>query len=257
MMNEALALLDEMKRVQVNPDVITYTALIAGFAKAKSWTRERIWSSVAMLLEDMKARNVKLDVAVFASLIRLCSELSELKRTERYFKEMTDQDIQPDFQIYFALIRCCEKVNKSPKKYLQPCICLLRDKMDQDPPVSRKIYTAFFSVCASARDDAFYLIWEALKLFLKQKNFKLYAFQFRAMIQTCLCLEDFDRAYSVLEEMESLSIAPNSLIFIPFFSYLVKKKDSAKTQRTYAKMEQLEIEQTGKLRTLLTELNLI
>jgi pentatricopeptide repeat protein len=76
-MQSAVAVVGEMRALRIEPDVITYNALLDGWAK-----RGDVWEA-ADVMEQMQAAGVKPDVSSFCTLIYACMKVTGLTSSLR------------------------------------------------------------------------------------------------------------------------------------------------------------------------------
>jgi pentatricopeptide repeat domain-containing protein 1 len=87
----------------VQPDVITYSALISACEKGAQWQR------AMEVFKEMKTAGVKPDDITYSALISACEKGAQWQRAMEVFKEMKAAGVKPDAITYSALISACEK----------------------------------------------------------------------------------------------------------------------------------------------------
>jgi pentatricopeptide repeat domain-containing protein 1 len=82
----------------VQPNVITYSALISACAKGAQWQR------AMAVFEEMKAAGVQPNDITYSALISACDKGAQWQRAMEVFEEMKEAGVQPNVQTFNPLI---------------------------------------------------------------------------------------------------------------------------------------------------------
>ena len=99
----AVSLLDEMRRVGVEPNLFSYSAAISACAKDAQWER------ALSLLEEMPQRGIEPDVICFSAAITACEKGRQWERAVALLEEMRRRGVQPDVICFNSIISAFEK----------------------------------------------------------------------------------------------------------------------------------------------------
>lgn len=94
---EASKLLLLMSNKNIQPDIVTYNALISAFLRWKQY------KNAEHILERTKKANL-CDILTYAAFISHYSQLDNTAQVSKYFQEMKNWGLQPDSMIYHALL---------------------------------------------------------------------------------------------------------------------------------------------------------
>lgn len=126
----ALRLMGEMNVTNVEPDTITYSALISACGRGKQVyifpthlptlvscapSNDYAdflfqWELASTLLERMPAARVRPNIITYNSLISACEKAGRLDQALGVFDKLLASGLDPDVITYSALISACEKV---------------------------------------------------------------------------------------------------------------------------------------------------
>merc|ERR1712146_613455 len=138
---EALRLLDEMKKNNIAPDTITYSAAISACEKGGQ-SQEAL-----RLLDEMKKNNIPPNTITYNAAISACEKGGQWQEALRLLDEMKKNNIAPNTITYNAAISACEKGEQ-----WQEALRLL-DEMESKKLLPREITVAsiidFHGFCLS------------------------------------------------------------------------------------------------------------
>ena len=106
---EAFAMLDEMKENEVWPTPITYTTFIDELSRPTHISKELIASSIDRLWSFMNRERMPRSRAVFASLINSCTTTGDLNNMTVYLEKMKAMGVRLRPDVYRRLVRFYEK----------------------------------------------------------------------------------------------------------------------------------------------------
>lgn len=122
-MKEAEHLLAVIKRLGLEPDVVTYTTLLKGYGK------ERNMREVRRIFQEMKKMNIEPDMYALNTFLASCVRSGDLTLASRLFKEIKKMNQNPDLYTYTTIISGTVKTihtahRKSTRIHTSHCILL-------------------------------------------------------------------------------------------------------------------------------------
>lgn len=99
---EAMNVLDQMEKVGIKPDLVTYNILISGYS-----VLGRIKEASAMINQMKTSTSLTPDVVSWTALISGCSRSGYYNDALKFFIEMQKEGIRPALGTLASLIRCC------------------------------------------------------------------------------------------------------------------------------------------------------
>ena len=228
----AFQVLDDMAEDGVEPNKITFTALITTCAKAAgAGVGTFALDRGTLLLERMQELGLETDIVTFNALLDACAKAAALPSSEgmsaldkgfALLDRMEKTGPRPNYITYNTLVHACAKAAAFPS---HGPVCLdralqLLDRMEaakEKPQVMT--YNALVDTCARAgkgREG----IEQALSLLRRMEASGLQpdVITYNSLINTCARAANSDRtafqsALSILELMESAGVTPNVVTF--------------------------------------------
>ena len=109
----------DMRQQGLQPDVVTYGALITALAKADQPAQALVG------LRAMRQQGLQPDVVTYSALINAFAEANQPSRALEVLKEMRQQGRQPDSLTYNSLISGCDEA------MLRHCLPARRDYLQR------------------------------------------------------------------------------------------------------------------------------
>lgn len=241
LMKKALEIAQDMRNEQINFEISTYTSLIDGLSKASDFTKDEIEHLSNGWLDEMEERRIVPNVTTYTALLNLCIALGDLERAKTYFDGMKRDRIKPNNISYGALVKCYEKLGDPSKKpeYLDSCFEPFKEMERKNIRPDRAVYTSLLNACANAGDlDAAVTIWSKMK---ESRGYPTVS-NFEAVIKLSLSMDNLERAYQFLDEMEIARMKPSKTIFLSFFQFFADKQLDEDAQELYKRMENVGVE---------------
>lgn len=235
----ACSLFDEMRTRGLEPNSISYNAVIHGCR------RGRAWNQAVGLLGEMRAVSAKMDVISFGAAIAACKECSKWERALFLFGEQREISLQPDQQSFAAVISACAKgrqwvlslnfLKNMREELLEPdLVChnsainacsggatwpcaleLLRGLQVQGPSPDDFSYNSAAAACEAGAH------WqEALDVLMDmmQRGIPPSIVTYNTAIKACWHAGDrWEEAVSMLQELRQVSLSPSNMTYSALF----------------------------------------
>ncbi|XP_034680419.1 pentatricopeptide repeat-containing protein At1g55890, mitochondrial-like [Vitis riparia] len=98
-LDSALSVLDEMEKVGLEPDLITFNTLPNAF-----YQNENRMSEAVELIDEMKTSGIKPDVFTLNSLMKGFCNAGNLEEAKRWYSEIARNELPPVRATYMTLI---------------------------------------------------------------------------------------------------------------------------------------------------------
>lgn len=97
--DSSIKLFHQMKRDGLNPDIVTYSTLLAGCSKIRNG-----YSKALNLVQELKYNGLIMDSVTYGTLFNVCASNNQCEEAEKYFKNMKDEGHTPNVFHYGSLI---------------------------------------------------------------------------------------------------------------------------------------------------------
>ena len=141
----AIALLDEMRRCGVEPDVYGFSAAIQACEKCRQWER------ALSLLEEMQQRGIEPNFVSFNAAISACEKGKQWKRALSLLDEMQQRGLRQTVVSFSAAIQACAAAGQ-PEPALQVFERLEASSVDADSVAFNAVLDALYGQPGRARE---------------------------------------------------------------------------------------------------------
>lgn len=97
--HKAMSMFEQMKQNGLQPDVVTYSTLLAGCLKV-----EHGYMKALQLVEEMENNGILMDTVTYGTLIAVCASNSRCEEAEMYFIRMQAEGHSPNMYHYSSLL---------------------------------------------------------------------------------------------------------------------------------------------------------
>ncbi|KAL8117135.1 hypothetical protein AgCh_015149 [Apium graveolens] len=97
--DSSFKLFHQMKRNGLDPDIVTYSTLLAGCSKIRNG-----YSKALDLVQELKYNGLIMDSVTYGILLNVCASNNQCEEAEKYFKKMKDEGHTPNIFHYGSLI---------------------------------------------------------------------------------------------------------------------------------------------------------
>lgn len=154
----AFDLLDEMKSRNIDPNIITYNALLKACAEAQAIDKAFHFA------DELIDKGLEPTIITFGTLMTACERVGNVEAAGKVFQKMKNVGVEPNEIVYGAAISCCRKGNE-PERAL-----LLLRKMIESPqlqPNTAVFNTVLMALTAGIGDEMSEQMEKNLKRALK------------------------------------------------------------------------------------------
>ncbi|KAK4491246.1 hypothetical protein RD792_001980 [Penstemon davidsonii] len=97
--DSSLKLFNQMKRTGLVPDIVTYSTLLVGCAKARGG-----YSKAMELVREIKSSGLHMDAIIYGTLISVCASNNRCEEAQKFFDEMKSEGHSPNVFHYSSLL---------------------------------------------------------------------------------------------------------------------------------------------------------
>ncbi|XP_030938092.1 pentatricopeptide repeat-containing protein At1g10910, chloroplastic isoform X1 [Quercus lobata] len=97
--DSSIKMFHQMKQDGLMPDVVTYSALLAGCIKVKHG-----YSKALELVRELQHSGLHMDSVIYGTLLAICASHTKLEEAESYFNQMKDEGHSPNVFHYSSLL---------------------------------------------------------------------------------------------------------------------------------------------------------
>ena len=270
--NRALSLFDEMKSIEIKPDIFTYSILMKGLKKCKGIENVRKAIEIFEMVKN-EGEELKVDEVLYNSILNLCVSNNQIEKAEEIFQEMKNGNILPSEVTYSIMIKafgnlknmekCYElyqellSKNLVPNEYIFACLMnsavkcsdlnILMDiykKMNQyQIKTNPIIYTILIKRFAKAKKfQNACEIYDAIPKEIKEKSAIIF---FNVILDVCAESENFEKLLSIFNELQDDSNSnlpnPNLLTYTTVIKGLIKGKKFEEVMKIYNQLKNTNI----------------
>jgi pentatricopeptide repeat protein len=214
----AFACLKAMEEAGVDPDVITYNALISACEKAGEV------ETALTTFNDMRAAGIIPNLITYNALISACEKAGEVETALKIFEDnMQAAGIIPDVITYNALISACEKAGKVERA--QEIFEGMRAAGIIPDVIT---YSALISACEKAGQAG-----QALEIFegMRAAGIIPNVITYSALISACEKAGQAELALKIFDDMRAADIIPNVITYNALISACVRGDHPADARR--------------------------
>ncbi|GJR55562.1 pentatricopeptide repeat-containing protein [Tanacetum coccineum] len=240
-LERAVKVKDEMIASPVGADLVVYNTLLYGLCK------EHMMDKAGELTSEMIKLGVNPDLKTFHMLIHGYCRVSRMIDAFLAVDEMKKLGFEPDVRTYCLLIIGLCHARDLEKAYL-----LLSETSLKEFKLDQLVYETLLSACSKQSDYT-----KSKKVFelMKEQGMMLNEFCYGSIIG-CLCrVEKLDEARSFMNEMIENGLEPNTHIFGSLIYGYCKLRDSKVANKYFYTMLGRELVPTGETYTILAEEN--
>lgn len=199
-LSRSFSLFQSMCRAGVEPNVITYNALIAACARCNEP------DMAYEVFEDMQDHGLKADKFSYGSLIDSCAKSGQVNRAFQISKLMDDNNVQKDQTIYSALLDACGRAKQLDRAFV------VFEEMKRNGVWPNMItFSVLIDTCANVREPE-----RAFELFAEIKHWgfpKANVIVYTSLIDACSKAGWPARGELVMRSMIEAGVHPNEISF--------------------------------------------
>lgn len=198
-LGRAFDLFYKMQRDGMEPNIVTYNAMISGCARNNE-------PDLAMdVFREMQASGFQPDKFTYASLIDSRAKSGDIEGAFEIANLMDKADVAKDQTIYCALMEACSRT-----KQLERALLVYEDMKRRSVWPNLVTFAVLLDCCANVRDP-----YKAFELFAEIKNWNLEpnVVSYTALIDCCGKSGWPDKAALVFEKMLQDGISPNEITY--------------------------------------------
>lgn len=259
----AFKLFEQMKEGGLNPDIVTYSTLLAGCVKARHG-----YSKACKLIEDFKGMSLKFDSVMYGSLLALCASHNLDEEAETYFQQMKNEGLPANEFHYSSLLNAYAAKGKHEKAEK------LIDGMKSAGLVPNKVVLnsllkvyarsglfekarellAELDASGQALDEMPYClmmdglakagkIHDAQKIFeeMKAKGIRSDGYSYSTMISTYSKIGNIEEVKRLEEELENIKGKYDLVVMNTLLNAYSRGRDMEHVMRTLKKMDKFKI----------------
>jgi len=253
-LRRALKLFAEMKAEDVQPDVVTYSTLIDGYAKlGRVHEKQKLFDKCSDLLRQMEKSGVHPNVYTYNSLMKVCVRIGNHSKALKIFDFMKRQRLTPDVATFGTLIDCHVKHSsrQDPQLYLQTCFCLLDEMKLYSLRPNCEIFSSLIVACANVADVS---CAERLLEFMKKRGIRPNRVVYTSLMKVYLTADYVDKALRCLATMDKEGFPPNVYAFNSLLTWCVCRGNKKEAARTFTDMKSRGIKPNDVTTSLLLKL---
>lgn len=205
-MEKAESIFREMEEVGVEPNVVTYTALMRGYFLSKN-NKE-----LYRVYEKMKARQIRPTPITLGTLLTACSVEGDIKRASRILKEFQALGLSPDIVGMNALMKTCIQAGN-----LKMAIGVFERIEKQNLKRSVISYNTLidgYAKLGSMEDcEALLKVGFDLKDALLEDGFKCDLHTYIALIRLSIRARNMPMALQIFSEMKNAGVQPDVVAY--------------------------------------------
>lgn len=259
----AFKLFEQMKEGGLNPDIVTYSTLLAGHVKARHG-----YSKACKLMEDFKGTGLKFDSVMYGSLLALCASHNLDEEAETYFQQMKNEGLPANEFHYSSLLNAYAAKGKHEKAEK-----LIDDMKSAGLVPNKVVLTSLLKVYArsglfekagellaeldvsgQALDEMPYClmmdglakagkIHDAQKIFdeMKAKGIRSDGYSYSTMISTYSKIGNIEEVKRLEEELENIKGKYDLVVMNTLLNAYSRGRDMEYVMRTLKKMDKFKI----------------
>lgn len=196
---DAVVLLDDMVHVGLEPNVITFNALLTAAERGHQW------EAGLALLSETRCRSLRPDVITYNTTISACERSGEWSLCVWLLDEMHSVQIPPNVISYSAAISGCGRSREWARS-----LALLRAAHDRHVQLDIIAYNA--TITASERGWQWPLALQLLDEASRRARLRPTATTFGAAISACGSAAEWRGALALLRDMPVWRVVPNLIL---------------------------------------------
>nr|GEW67063.1 pentatricopeptide repeat-containing protein At5g48730, chloroplastic [Tanacetum cinerariifolium] len=197
----------------------SYTALLSAYS------RSGLFRKAFSILDEMKnTPDCQPDVYTYSILIKSCLHYHEFDKVQSLLSEMVSQGVKPNTVTYNTLIDAYGKAKRPNSAIYVKLIVMLgkckqpekahslfQAMIDEGCIVNQESYTALLS--AYSRSGLFRKAFSILDEMKNTPDCQPDVYTYSILIKSCLHYHEFDKVQSLLSEMVSQGVKPNTVTY--------------------------------------------
>ena len=238
----AQSLFQEIRQEGLQPNIITYSMMIDGYAKnGKQIPTRELFDCCAQLLDDMEAEGIYPNTHTFNSLLKVCTETGNYSRAKEIAAVMEKRGVPWDIFTYGTLIDCCAKYSpeRNRRQYLRDCFYYAHLLVERGFQLNCKIISALLIACACAKDLR---SGEKLMDYMEEEGIEPNVVVYTSFIKVYLSVDDEIGALECMKEMNKRGIPPNVHTYNALIKWYVYANQQHRVFETIAAMKRRNIE---------------
>jgi pentatricopeptide repeat protein len=269
---KTLSLFEEMKNIDIKPDIYTYAVIVKGLKGNKGMDNVKKAIEIFELVKK-DSQEIKIDEVLFNSVLDICIKNKNIEKAQEIFNEMKNGEIIPSVITYSIMIKgygneknlekCYELYqelisnNLIPNEVIYGCLmnCAVKcsnfelmveiyEKMNKlNIKMNSILYTTLIKGFAKMKKyENSFAIYDSITFEEKEKaNIIL----FNAILDVCAESENYEKLISIFNEIEDEKNEnfPNAnlLTYSSVIKGMIKAQKFNEAYRTYTKLRQSNI----------------
>ena len=266
---KTLSLFDEMKKIDIKPDIYTYAVIVKGLKGNKG--RDNVQKAIEIfeIVKNSKDE-IKIDEVLFNSVLDICIKNNNIEKAQEIFAEMKKSAITPSAITYSIMIKgygneknlgkCYELYQELlssgliPNEVIFGCLmnCAVKcsnlelmveihQKMTEfNMKMNSVIYTTLIKGYAKMRKyENSFAIYDSITFEEKEKANII---TFNAILDVCAESENYEKLISIFNELQDSNNQnfpdPNLLTYSTVIKGMIKAKKFNETYNIYNKLKQ-------------------
>jgi pentatricopeptide repeat protein len=268
---QTLALFDQMKQIDIKPDIYTYAVIVKGLKNNKG--KDNVQKAVEIYDLVKSESHIKIDEVLFNSVLDICIKNNDVQKAEEIFVEMKSGEVKASAITYSIMIKgygneknlekCYElyqellQKNLSPNEIIFGCLmnCAVKcsnlelmveiyEKMvGLNMKINSVIYTTMIKGYAKMKKfENSISIYDSITFEEKEKANII---MFNAILDVCAESENYEKLISIFNEVLDSNKenfpSPNLLTYSTVIKGMIKAKNFTEAYRIYNKLRQTTI----------------
>ncbi|CAE7224125.1 unnamed protein product [Symbiodinium natans] len=191
---QAQALVQELPRMRLQADAVTYGSLIAAHGRARQW------AETLAAVEVMRDEGVQLDLVTSSTAISACARSSKWRQALALMRALEGERLQPDVVFYSACIDACAQGRRWTM-----AVQLLDRMLAQSSPAAAGNVIAYAAALRSL--EAHWSVAVQLLVDMKWKRISPDVVAFNAVLGACGSAAQWEAGLQVLAAMAGSRVA--------------------------------------------------
>ena len=237
----AQSVFQEMKLEGVQPDIITYSMMLDGYAKnGRRIPKGELFDCCAQVLDDMELDGVDPNTHTFNSLLKVCAEMGNYVRAKEIAAVMEKRGVRWDIFTYGTLIDCCAKHSPETdvRQYLRDCFYYADLLKKRGLRLNCKIISSLLVACSCAKDLR---SGQKLMSYMAEEGIKPNVVVYTSFVKVYLSVDDEIGALECMNEMKERGIDPNVHTYNALIKWYIYDGQRHRVFETVAAMKRRSI----------------
>lgn len=188
---KTLTLFDEMKKIEIKPDIYTYAVIVKGLKSNKG--KDNVKKAIEIFELVKNDSSIKVDEVLFNSVLDICIKNNDINKAEEIFREMKKSDITPSAITFSIMIK-----GYGNEKNLEKCYELYQELLSMNLIPNEIIFGCLMN-CAVKCSNLELMIEIYQKML--SLNMKMNSVIFTTLIKGFAKMKKYEESFSVYDSI--------------------------------------------------------